>query len=227
MGRKRTRTGKLFFLLAAGLILLSLGCLPFSQRTSEVRERPLTVKASPRPAEAPPVVSKPLPAPEKSLTPPRPAEEAPPAVSKPSPAPEKSPAPPLEDPVEKRTKKESRPAPEDPLLRAKNLFVQGNYEAALQENQRVLALSPKSSPGDEALLNIGLLTIRVGNSPKDLDQALAHFQKLIRDFPQSSAAARAKVLVEVLQENRKLHEAIEKTKAVDLAIEEKKREKEK
>jgi hypothetical protein len=76
-------------------------------------------------------------------------------------------------------------------------------------------------------LNIGLLTIRLGNSPKDLDQALAHFQKLIRDFPQSSAAARAKVLVDVLQENRKLREAIEKTKAVDLAIEEKKREKEK
>ena len=43
------------------------------------------------------------------------------------------------------------------LILAQKLLARGDYEGALAENQKVLALSNRQSPGDEALFNIGLI----------------------------------------------------------------------
>lgn len=118
------------------------------------------------------------------------------------------------------------------LLRAQKLLVQGDYEGALRENQKALSLSGNKPPGDEALFNMGLIYAHSGNLKKDYGKSLNFLKKLMKDYPQSPRAERAKIWIEMLQENQRLNQAveelnrvIEKSKQVDIEIEEKKREK--
>lgn len=118
------------------------------------------------------------------------------------------------------------------LLRSQKLVAQGNYEAALKENQRGFSLSGKNPPGDEALFNIGLIYAHSGNPKKDYGKAILFFNKLTKDCPQSPWVEQARIWTAVLQENEKLKQSIEnlnqvmeKSKQVDIEIEEKKREK--
>jgi TolA-binding protein len=119
----------------------------------------------------------------------------------------------------------------DPLLQAKRLFEQRDYEGASKENQIVLSLSGKSPPGDEALFNLGLICAHFGNPQKDYGKSIGFFKKLIKDYPQSPWSEQARIWTAVLQENEKLNQTvenlnqvIEKSKKVDIQIEEKKRE---
>jgi lipid II:glycine glycyltransferase (peptidoglycan interpeptide bridge formation enzyme) len=127
--------------------------------------------------------------------------------------------------------------------------VQENDEGALKENQRALALDEGASEGppkenrqvvaladqkdreDETLFKTGLFYATSGNTKKDYAKSLHFFKKLIKDFPQSSLVEPAKILLALLQENEKLKQSIEnlnqmieKSKQVDIQIEEKKRE---
>ena len=119
----------------------------------------------------------------------------------------------------------------DSLLRAQKLLAHGDYEAALKENQKALSLSGNRLPGDEALFNMGLIYAHSGNPKKDYGKSLSFLRKLLKDYPQSPRAERTKIWIEMLQENQKLNQAveelnraIEKSKQVDIEIEEKKRE---
>jgi hypothetical protein len=58
-----------------------------------------------------------------------------------------------------------------------------------------------------------------------LDKSLSSFLRLVKEHPQSPLADEAKIWIELLQENQKLNRMMEKSKEVDIAIEEKKREK--
>lgn len=118
------------------------------------------------------------------------------------------------------------------LHHGKEPLVQGDDEGALKESQQILVLSSQKTPEDEALFNMGLIYATSGNAKKDYAQSLHFFKKLIKDFPQSSFVEPAKILVGLLQENEKLKQSIEnlnqmieKSKQVDIEIEEKKREK--
>ena len=103
------------------------------------------------------------------------------------------------------------------LQRMQKLIRRGNFEGALQENQKVLTLSPKSPPGDAALFSMGLIYIHYANPIKDYGKALGFFRQLQSDFPESPLTEEAKVWVGVL-------EAMEKAMQVDIEIEEKKKE---
>jgi tetratricopeptide (TPR) repeat protein len=113
----------------------------------------------------------------------------------------------------------------DPFQRAKKFFDQGNFEAALEENQKVLSASGKNNPKDRALFQIGLIYASSRNPKRDLDKSLSFFLRLVKEYPQSPFTDEAKTWVDLLQENHKLNRMIEKSKEVDIAIEEKKREK--
>jgi len=113
----------------------------------------------------------------------------------------------------------------DHFQRAKRFFDQGNYEASLEENQRILSFSGKNLPKDRALFRIGLIWVQAGNPKRDLEKSLSFFQRLLTEYPQSPWNDEAKTWVVVIQENIKLNQMIEKSKEVDIAIEEKKREK--
>lgn len=103
------------------------------------------------------------------------------------------------------------------LRSVQSLMRQGDFAAALRENQRVLSVSAKKPPGDAALFAMGLIHIHYGNPKKDYRKALSYFSQLQKDFPRSPLTEEAKVWVGVL-------EAMEKTMQIDIEIEEKKKE---
>ncbi len=120
----------------------------------------------------------------------------------------------------------------EPFLLSQKFLAEGNYEGALKENQRILSLSGQNPPGDEALFNMGLVHAHPGYPKRDTTKSLALFKRLIKDHPRSPWTDQAKTWVGVLQENEKLshsveelNRVIEKSKQVDIEIEEKKREK--
>ncbi len=111
------------------------------------------------------------------------------------------------------------------LLRAQRLLAQGDFEGSVIENQKVLSSAGHKPPEDEALFNLGLIYAHSGNPKRDYTKSLDFFRRLVKDQPKSPLVEQAKVWIAVLQENEKLNQVIEKSKQVDLEIEEKKREK--
>lgn len=92
----------------------------------------------------------------------------------------------------------------------------GDFDGAMKVNQDVLADSPKTPPGDEALMNLGLISAHYANPKKDYKKAMGYFMRIEREFPQSTLVEEARIWVSVLQ-------AFEKAKQVDIEIEEKKK----
>jgi outer membrane protein assembly factor BamD (BamD/ComL family) len=103
------------------------------------------------------------------------------------------------------------------FLRSQELLAKGDYKGALEENQKILSRYPNSPPGDEALFHIGLIYAHSGNPQKDYQKSILFFNKLVEGFPRSPLAEQAKIWIGVLQ-------VIEKTKQIDIEIEEMKKE---
>ncbi len=119
-----------------------------------------------------------------------------------------------------------------PFLNSLELLSQGKYEEASKEIQKLLSPSPRHPLEDEALFQMGLIYTHPGNPKKDYGKSMNYFKKLIKDYPQSSWSELAKIWTGMLQENErltqtvdKLNQTIEKSKQVDIEIEEKKKEK--
>jgi hypothetical protein len=102
-------------------------------------------------------------------------------------------------------------------MRVEGLLSRGNFEGAMRESQDLLAVSPKAPPGDEALMDMGLISAHYANPKKDYQKALGFFMRLEREFPRSPLTEEAKIWVGVLQ-------SFEKAKQVDLEIEKMKKE---
>jgi tetratricopeptide (TPR) repeat protein len=119
-----------------------------------------------------------------------------------------------------------------PLINSRGLLLQGKFEEASKEIQKLLAPSPRHPLEDEALFQMGLIYAHPGNSKKDYGKSISYFKKLMKDYPQSPWSDMAKIWTGMIHENEKLNQAvdklsqtIEKSKQVDIEIEEKKREK--
>ncbi len=104
----------------------------------------------------------------------------------------------------------------DHLRRVDGLISRGDFEGAMKESQDILARSPKTPPGDEALMDMGLISVHYANPKRDYKKALGYFMRIEKDFPQSPLVEEAKIWTSVLQ-------AFEKAKQVDIEIEEKKK----
>jgi tetratricopeptide (TPR) repeat protein len=133
---------------------------------------------------------------------------------------------------ESQRKEETLKILSERLLRARKLLEQRDYDGSFKENQKILSLSGPNPPGDEALLNMGLIYAHFGNPQRDYGKSIGFFKKLTKDYPQSPFVIQARVWAGILQENeklsqtiQKLNQVIEESKQVDIEIEEKKREK--
>jgi TolA-binding protein len=103
------------------------------------------------------------------------------------------------------------------LQLASELLAKRDFEGSLLENQKVLSLSDKKTPGDEALFNMGLIYAHYRNPGKDYKKSFAFFRRLIKEYPRSPLVEHARIWIGVLR-------AIEKSKQVDIEIEEMKKE---
>jgi TolA-binding protein len=106
---------------------------------------------------------------------------------------------------------------EDHLVRSERLIARGDFDGALVENQKLLSSYPNRPPGDEALFNMGLIYAHYGNPDKDYKKSIHLFNKLLERYPRSPLIEQVKIWIGVLQ-------VIEKSKQVDIEIEEMKKE---
>jgi tetratricopeptide (TPR) repeat protein len=131
---------------------------------------------------------------------------------------------PMEVRAEER-KVEERKGVRESLLRGQRSLAQGDFQASLNEMEKVLSLSPSTPLEDEALYTMGLMYAHFGNPKKDYHRSLELFRRLLKDHPKSPWAEQTKIWIAIIEENEKLNQVIEKSKQVDLEIEQKKREK--
>jgi len=96
------------------------------------------------------------------------------------------------------------------LLRGQKLLTQRNYDAALEAYQKVLSLSPRKPPEDEALFNMGLAYAHFGNPKKDYKKSIDLFLRVLNDHPQSRLAVQARIWVGVLLESTESIKKIER-----------------
>jgi tetratricopeptide (TPR) repeat protein len=111
----------------------------------------------------------------------------------------------------KEARQQAEPGRQD-LIRGQAFLVKGDYEGALAENQKALALSTQGPPEEEALFNIGLIYAHFGNPRRDYRKSLNYFLKILNDYPKSPLVEQAKIWVGVLYENDKLKHNVEESK---------------
>ena len=94
------------------------------------------------------------------------------------------------------------------------------FNAALSENLDRLSGRPDGRGMDEALFRLGLIYSHPENPARNFEQARRYFEMLVARYPESCLEEQAGIWISVL-------DVIEKSKQVDIDIEEKKKELEK
>lgn len=107
------------------------------------------------------------------------------------------------------------------LSLAEKLSKQAKYEQALRENEMILEKHPENPWQDEVLFNLACLYVCYDNPQKDYNKAIIYFQRLIKEFPQSSFQKESKVWLAILNEiSLKEHEILSKEKEINSLREE-------
>jgi len=103
----------------------------------------------------------------------------------------------------KPTVLESKPPDEaqEYLLRGQKLLSQKDYEGALIEYEKVLSLSPRQPPEDQALFNIATIYAHFGNPKRDYKKSIDLFLRILNEHPESHLVEQAKIWVGVLMES--------------------------
>ena len=124
------------------------------------------------------------------------------------------------------------------LDRAEQLLRKGDFAGALKADKAIIENLPECSPGDQALFHMGMIWAHPENPEKDYNKALACFQQLVGNFPESHLRGEAMVWIGTLKElisYEDRFQALEKKmsdlkkqlnslKEIDIQTEEKKRE---
>ncbi len=104
------------------------------------------------------------------------------------------------------------------LQRVQERINNGDFDAAMRYYQSDLArpAGDGERQADEALFNLGLLCVHYANPKKDYQKALGYFTRVVKEYPRSPLVEEAKIWTSVL-------ESMEKSKRVDIEIEEMKK----
>jgi tetratricopeptide (TPR) repeat protein len=76
----------------------------------------------------------------------------------------------------------------------------GDYDGAIKEDEEVIRLFPGTSPGDNALFQIGLIWLHPDNPGRNYKRSLECFQRLVHDFPQSTLFRETKMWTSAINE---------------------------
>ncbi len=110
-------------------------------------------------------------------------------------------------------------SPEPPRLqRVQERLDNNDFEGAIRSYQNDLArpTGDRRLSADEALFDLGLLYVHYANPKKDFQKALGCFTRLVKEYPRSHLVEEARIWASVL-------ESMEKSKRVDIEIEEMKK----
>ena len=103
------------------------------------------------------------------------------------------------------------------LMQTDELIKTNNFKQALDINQKSLSISGNGHRLDEALFNIGLIYAHHDNPDKNYKVSIKYFERLITEYPESPLVDQATVWQGLL-------DVIEKSKQVDIEIDQKKKE---
>jgi TolA-binding protein len=81
---------------------------------------------------------------------------------------------------------------------ANDLMKQGDYKASVRKFDQILSRHPRV--GDKVLFETGILHAFPKNQQKDYLKSLDCFQKLVKDYPQSSYRQNSEVMISLLNE---------------------------
>ena len=98
------------------------------------------------------------------------------------------------------------------LQNAEELYARGDFEGGLKANQNIMSLCEKKPPCEQALFNMGLIYASNNYAKKDYRKSMAMFQRVVREYPQSSLVPQARTWIGVLA-------VIERSKDIDIEIE--------
>jgi tetratricopeptide (TPR) repeat protein len=107
---------------------------------------------------------------------------------------------------ELRTREESK----RDLRQGHKLLARGNYDGALEKYQKVLALSSRKPPEDEALFYIGLIYASSRYPKGDTKKSMDFFTDILNDWPQSPFVEQAKIWLGILHENERMNFLVKK-----------------
>jgi len=103
------------------------------------------------------------------------------------------------------------------LMQTDELIKINNFKKALDVNQKALSIPSNEHRYDEILFNIGLIYAHHDNPEKNYKVSIEYFERLIKEYPESPLIDQAKVWQGLL-------DVIEKSKQVDIEIDQKKKE---
>lgn len=114
---------------------------------------------------------------------------------------------------------------------AENLILQGKYEAALSEFERLEKRHPHTPFSDKIVFNVGFLYLHPDNLKRDISKGINILEAMIKKYPNSRHISNARTLIFYSKENIEQKTEIERLKGEmekfkDIQIQLEKREKE-
>ena len=101
------------------------------------------------------------------------------------------------------------------LNRAEKLMEQGKYNQAIKENKQALQAAGNSTPGDQALYNLGKARIMTPAQKNNYQKSRKHFRCLVNNFPGSELKEEAKVWITLLSETISKQNQLEELKQLN------------
>ncbi len=95
---------------------------------------------------------------------------------------------------------------------AEKLLLDGRYEPALSEFERIEKRHTGSPLSDKILFNLVLLYTHTGNTRRDLNKGIGAFDRLLRMHPKSNYVEYARPLISYTKEAIELKQELEKLK---------------
>lgn len=95
---------------------------------------------------------------------------------------------------------------------AEKLLLDGKYEAALSEYERIEKRHQNSPFSDKIFFNLVLLYTQPGNTKRDLNKGVSAFDRLLKMHPKSNYVEYARPLLYYSKESIELKQEVEKLK---------------
>lgn len=90
------------------------------------------------------------------------------------------------------------------ISRGKTLAASGNFQEAIEENQKVLEMDAEWVPKDRAAFNMGLIYAHYKNPDRDYRKSLGYFKMIVNDYPASPLREQAETWADLISSFQKL-----------------------
>ncbi len=113
--------------------------------------------------------------------------------------------------------------PDRGMTRAYEQILHEQYSGAFRTYKAIQANFPHSSPGDKALLHMGILLVYPHNPGMNYKRALACFRRVLKNYPDSPLRVNAKAWIHVLNciiaKNRKIENLMQANRELENRLE--------